>query len=173
VIPRYQRILFMILFGCSLLMVTYLVYLHQQTSQVKNADNTPLQAPVYSASEEVIFALANDADGSVTAVARSVALPQTPAIRARALLDHLLAEYTLPHSVHPIGGGVAVEDVYLVKLPLGGSQAVDTNTLASGELAVVNLRSAWADAHPSGITAETLTIQSILGTLHANLPEIS
>ncbi len=185
-IPRYQRILFMILFGCSLLMVTYLVYLHQQTSQVKNADNTPLEAPAYSASEEVTFAMANDADGSVTAVPRSLALPETPAIRARALLDHLLAEYTLPHSTHVIGGGVAVDDVFLVNLPLGGEHTVtsvtstpdkgsdaDPLTHAGGELAVVNLRSAWADAHPSGITSETLTIQSIVGTLHANLPEIT
>jgi hypothetical protein len=185
-IPRYQRILFMILFGSSLLMVTYLVYLHQQTSQVKNADNTPLQAPAYSASEEVTFALANDADGSVTAVPRSVALPQQPAVRARALLDHLLAEYTLPHTTHLIGGGVAVDDVFLVNLPLGGQHAVsgtataldkdadvDPLTRATGELAIVNLRSSWADAHPSGITAETLTIQSIVGTLHANLPEIT
>ncbi len=185
-IPRYQRILFMILFGSSLLMVTYLVYLHRQSTQVKNADNTPLAAPEYSASEAVTLAIANDATGSVTLTPVSLALPQQPAVRARALLDHLLAEYTLPHTNHPIGGGVAVDDVYLVNLPLGGQRSVaglaatpsrdddaDPLTHDSGELAVVNLRSAWVEGHPSGITAETLTIQSIIGTLHANLPEIT
>jgi hypothetical protein len=29
------------------------------------------------------------------------------------------------------------------------------------------------EAHPPGITSETLTIQSIVGTLHVNLPEIT
>ncbi len=185
-IPRYQRILFMILFGSSLLMLTYLIYLHRQNAQVKNADNTPLEAPsTYSASEMVTLALANDADGSVTATSQSLALPQQPAVRARALLDHLLAEYSRPHAAHAIGGGVAVDDVFLVTLPLGGQRAVtaaktlpkddgdDPLTHGTGELAIVNLRSAWVDAHPSGITSETLTIRSIVGTLHANLPEIT
>jgi hypothetical protein len=193
VIPRYQRILFAILLGSSLIMAGLLIWLHQRNfAAVKNADNTPIAAPVYSASEDVPLLLANDADGSVKPVTRAIALPQQSAVRARALLEHLLAEYTLPRSTHPIGGGIAVEDVYLVRLPLGAPTAagsLPTTTLAEiasggkqggdplmqtpGELAVVNLRSAWVEAHPPGITSETLTIQSIVGTLHANLPGIT
>ena len=189
-IPRYQRILFVILLGASVIMAGLLIYLHQRNfAAVKNADNTPLEAPAYSASEDVPLLLANDADGSVNSVTRSLALPQQSAVRARALLEHLLAEYTLPRSPHPIGGGVAVEDVYLVPLPLGGNalsalSPADASALAKqdeadplmhapGELAVVNLRSSWVEAHPPGITSETLTIQSIVGTLHANLAEIT
>ena len=189
-IPRYQRILFVILLGASVIMAGLLIYLHQRNfAAVKNADNTPLEAPAYSASEDVPLLLANDADGSVKSVTRSLALPQQSAVRARALLEHLLAEYTLPRSPHPIGGGVAVEDVYLVPLPLGGNvlsalSPADASALAKqdeadplmhapGELAVVNLRSSWVEAHPPGITSETLTIQSIVGTLHANLAEIT
>jgi hypothetical protein len=41
------------------------------------------------------------------------------------------------------------------------------------EMAVVNLTSAFAASHPSGIETETLTLLSICGTLHANLPRIS
>jgi hypothetical protein len=41
-----------------------------------------------------------------------------------------------------------------------------------GQLAVINLRGAFADHHPSGIEPETLTIQSIVGTLYANFPRI-
>ena len=41
------------------------------------------------------------------------------------------------------------------------------------ELAVVNLTSAFAASHPSGIEAETLTVLSICGTLHANLPRVT
>ena len=191
-IPRYQRILFVILLGSSVIMAGLLIYLHRRNfAEVKNADNTPIEAPAYSAAEDVPLLIANDAEGTVKQVTRSLALPQQPAVRARALLEHLLAEYTLPRSPHPIGGGVAVEDVYLVPLPLGGASGVaapsahpadpaagvkeDTDPLmhAPGELAVVNLRSAWVEAHPPGITSETLTIQSIVGTLHANLPEIT
>jgi hypothetical protein len=194
VIPRYQRIVFAILLGSSILMAGLLIWLHQRNFEaVKNADNTPIEAPVYSASEDVPLLLANDADGSVKTVTRSLALPQQTAVRARALLEHLLAEYTLPRSTHPIGGGVAVEDVYLVPLPLGAQTAASSlpaATLADiasggkggstdalmqspGLLAVVNLRSSWVEQHPPGITSETLTIQSIVGTLHANLPEIT
>lgn len=189
-IPRYQRILFIILLTGSVFMAGLLIYLHKKNfAEVKNADNTPIEAPAYSAAENITLMLANDADGSVKPVTRSLALPQQSAVRARALLDHLLAEYTLPRAGHPIGGGVAVDDVYLVTLPLGHVAAssfttplpalpskeddADPLTHTDGELAIVNLRSSWADAHPSGITSETLTIQSIVGTLHANLPEIT
>ena len=193
-IPRYQRILFVVLLSSSLIMAGLLIWLHQRNfAAVKNADNTPIEAPSYSASEDVPLLLANDTDGSVKSVTRALALPQQSAVRARALLEHLLAEYTLPRSAHPTGGGIAVEDVYLVPLPLGAPVASSTLpavTLAEiasggkgdetdplmhtpGELAVVNLRSSWVEAHPPGITSETLTIQSIVGTLHANLPEIT
>jgi hypothetical protein len=41
------------------------------------------------------------------------------------------------------------------------------------QLAVVNLTSAFVASHPSGIEAETLTVLSICGTLHANLPSVT
>jgi hypothetical protein len=37
---------------------------------------------------------------------------------------------------------------------------------------VVNLTKVFADAHPSGIEAEDLTLRAIIATLHANLPEV-
>jgi len=36
----------------------------------------------------------------------------------------------------------------------------------------VNLHSSFADHHPAGIETETLTIDSIVGTLYANFPRI-
>ena len=41
------------------------------------------------------------------------------------------------------------------------------------EMAVVNLTSAFVASHPSGIESETLTLLSICGTLHANLPQVT
>jgi hypothetical protein len=44
---------------------------------------------------------------------------------------------------------------------------------AGPELAVVNLTGAFAANHPSGLATETLTVLSICGTLHANLPRVT
>jgi hypothetical protein len=44
---------------------------------------------------------------------------------------------------------------------------------SSTQMAVVNLNGAFVDHHPSGILVETLTLLSILGTLHANFPQIA
>jgi hypothetical protein len=41
------------------------------------------------------------------------------------------------------------------------------------QLAVVNLTGSFAASHPSGIETETLTVLSICGTLHANLPRVT
>ena len=71
-IPRYQRVLFAILLGSApSSWPGLLIWLHQRNfAAVKNADNTPIEAPVYSASEDVPLLLANDADGSVKSVTR-------------------------------------------------------------------------------------------------------
>ena len=66
-------------------------------------------------------------------------------------------------STHPVSGVPrAVAQVFL--LPVGKGP---------GQLAVVNLAGAFADGHPSGIETEALTVESICGTLHANLPQIT
>jgi hypothetical protein len=40
-------------------------------------------------------------------------------------------------------------------------------------MAVVNLTSNFAASHPSGFETETLTVLSICGTIHANLPRVT
>ena len=193
-IPRYQRVLFALLLLACVVMSVVLWNHHRHNYSLRDeaSNDAPIEAPSYAAAESVTLALANDSDGSITPTTRDIALPSTPAVRVRALLEHLLAEYTSRKSPHPLGGGVAVEDVYLIDLPLAApaarngdgsfvgsglpAKAVENDdplTHATGQLAVINLRSAWCDAHPSGITVETLTIDSILGTLHAAMPQIT
>jgi len=147
----------------------------------------PIAAPADSSTESIPLDLANDTDGSITAAERQIALPQEPSVRARALLERLLAEYALPKSPHPLASGAAVDDVFLLKLPITSPTAGTKATAASeprsatsdpeapghGELAVINLRGSFVDKHPSGVEVETLTLDSILGTLHANFPEIT
>ncbi|HEX9201850.1 MAG TPA: GerMN domain-containing protein [Acidobacteriaceae bacterium] len=156
----------------------------------RHRDETPLAAPVATASETVHLALADDADGSIKIADRELALPSETTARARALLSRLIAEYTYKNSAHPIESGPAIDDVFLLDLPLHppvatrnssvkspeagsatGNPAVEPHT-PGGQLAVVNLHGAFADHHPSGIEPEMLTIQSILGTLYANFPRI-
>jgi hypothetical protein len=168
-IPRYQRILFWSLVGAILLMVAFLLRGCEQAHKRLGAptSDTPIAAPTSASTEDITLYLANDADASITPSTESISLPQDPAIRARALLDHLLAAYATPGSTHPLQAGPAVDDVFLLTdpQPAPGEQP--------GQLAVINLRGAFVNNHPSGIQVESLTVQSIIGTLHAALPQIT
>jgi hypothetical protein len=56
----------------------------------------------------------------------------------------------------------------------GESKSADAKAPAEGPLlAVVNLTPSFAANHPSGLETETLTVLSICGTLHANLPRVT
>jgi hypothetical protein len=197
-IQRHQRIVFWCLVVCIVGMGVLLAVERQRGRQRIEAlavDETPLDAPTAMA-ETVTLDLASDGDGTITAASRQIALPQEPNARARALIDHLIAEYALPGSSHALSPGAAVAEVFLVPLPLMG-YTTDSTTSATkdggfrptvpvgpndpdplqarqpgGELAVIDLRSTFANQHPSGVEVESLTLRSILGTLHANLPQI-
>lgn len=191
-IPRYQRILFWSLIAGIFLMAAFLVHGCRQAHKRLTAfnDATPIAAPTTASTEDVTLYLANDAGGSIAPTQQQLALPQDPTLRARALLEHLLSEYSLPTSAHVLQSGPAVDDVFFVNLPIATSTA--NNTLSSttglpqpdkpqptrsarstGELAVVNLRSSFVENHPSSILAENLTLLSIIGTLHAAFPQLT
>jgi hypothetical protein len=181
-IPRYQRILFWILSAAILLMALFLLHGCEQAREklTRHRDETPLAAPVATASQTFRLALANDTDGSIVMADRELALPEEPTARTRALLAHLIAEYSYKNSTHPIESGPAIDDVFLLDLPLrpagsGGTTSIgasDSTGPRAGQLAVINLHGTFADDHPSGIEPETLTINSIIGTLYANFPRI-
>lgn len=187
VIPKYQKILFCVLVAGIVLMGAVLYFEHRraQARIVAAAnDDTPIEAPVETSTESFTLDVANDADGTITAQEKQYALPQEPSVRARALLDRLVAEYALPKSTHPLASGAAVDDVFLLNLPIvsptpsgGDAGGVSSESgraePVTGQLAVINLRGTFVDKHPSGVEVETLTILSMLGTLHANFPEIT
>jgi len=179
-IPRYQRILFWSLTAGILLMAAFLVHGCQQAHKRLSAlnDATPIAAPTATSTEDVTLYLANDTDASITPTTESLALPQAPTLRARTLLEHLLSTYSLPASNHPLQSGPAVDDVYLLDVPANTpdrspASSSQTSPSLGKRLAIVNLRSSFVDNHPSGIQVEALTLQSIIGTLHAALPEIN
>ena len=168
-IPRYQRILFWSLAAGSFLMAVFLLHGCEQAHRrlASPADATPIAAPTTSNTEDITFYIANDADASITPTTESISLPQAPTLRARALVEHLLATYAAPNSSHPLQSGPTVDDVFLLTdpEPAPGEQP--------GQLAIINLRGGFVDNHPSGIQVEALTVKSIIGTLHAALPQIA
>ena len=165
-IPCYQRILFWSLAAGIFLMAAFLLRGCEQAHKRLAAlnDATPIAAPTTASTEDITLYLASDADGSITPTTSHLALPQDATVRARVLLDHLLAQYSLPDSPHPLQSGPAVDDVFLLANPSGQS---------AGQLAIINLRGSFIANHPSGILAEDLTVQSIIGTLHAALPQVT
>ena len=179
-IPRYQRVLFWGLSVASLLMFVFLLHGCNQAREklTRRRNETPLAAPVTAPSERVRLALADDATGRIVLTDRELALPTEESERAQALLSRLIAEYSAKNSTHPLESGPAVDDVLLVDLPLHatgtpvGRTARSEASRGGGQLAVVNLRGSFADHHPSGIAAETLTINSIVGTVYANFPRV-
>ena len=172
-IPRYQRILFWSLVAGIVLMAAFLLHGCEQAHKRLEAlnDATPIAAPTTASTEDMTLYLASDADASIAPTTESLALPQEPALRARALLEHLLAAYALPNSAHPLQSGPAVDDVFLLDDPHPESES--GFHAQPGQLAVINLRGSFVNNHPSGIQVEALTVESIIGTLHAALPQIT
>jgi len=114
-------------------------------------------APANGPTANVTLYLASDETAALSRKSVSIPLPTERSEQARVVLRTLLGTYAQAGSRHPIGAGADVRDVYLLN---DGSAVVDTNT-------------AFADAHPSGVLAEELTITSIVATLNANDPKIT
>ncbi len=170
-IPRYQKILFIVLLVAALIMGGILWHLRQRAHErlLAGEDSAPTKAPLVAPSEQATLVVANDADGSLLMQARSLPLPADPSARARVVLGKLLDLYAAPDAAHPVSGGASgVAQVFLMRLPgPKGSHESDS------ELAVVNLTGDFVASHPSGLETETLTVLSICGTLRANLPQIA
>jgi hypothetical protein len=188
---RHQRIALWSLIGCIVLMAMVLFFHRERgRARVRNlAETAPLATPI-SGTEAVLLQMANDTDGSISTTQRQIALPDAPNARAQALIDHLIAEYAQSGSAHPLHAGTAVNEVFLVPLPIVGhtpaptAENPDATALVPAPddalkprypgdtLAIVDLSSAFVNQHPSGVEVETLTLLSIIGTLHANMPQI-
>ena len=123
-----------------------------------------------SASAPLTLYLANDLTGALVEQSISYRLPTDVNTRARVVLEKLLSEYTRPESGHPLKalplGVPAVEEVYL--LPVPGAAAGD-----KARLAVVDLTPTFVHMHPSGIEPESLTLLSMIATLHGENSSIA
>jgi hypothetical protein len=182
-IPRYQAILFIVLLVASVVMGVALWQLRERAHQrlLTAQDSAPTQAPEVAQPEQTTLLVANDADSSLLTQVQSLPLPQDPGARARAVLGKLLDIYAAPDAAHPVPGGASsIAQVFLIpaqnpessSAPATGRQPNSPQSTGP-ELAVVNLTSSFVSTHPSGLETETLTVLSICGTLHANLPRVT
>jgi hypothetical protein len=180
-IPRYQRVLFWVLLLASVVMAVVLIRLRERAADrlaglQENAETAQFSASQNTAPTETVALLeANDIDDTVVVVTRELALPKETGARARVLLHQLFADYAAPGSKHPLTAGPGVEEVFF--MPTADPLIVDGKARRSSadpgeQTAIVNLTSAFAENHPSGIEPETLTLLSIIATLHENFPAV-
>jgi len=168
VIPRYQKVLFVILLIAALGMGIKLWQLRDRAHKRLLAGQTlaPTAAPIVAPAEQATLVVANDFDNSLVPQVHSLPLPADPGARARAVLGKLLDLYAAPESTHEIPGGAAsVDQVFLLHARRAKSEG--------DQLAVVNLTGTFAASHPAGLETESLTVLSICATLRANLPSIT
>jgi hypothetical protein len=121
------------------------------------ADSRPVAPPPSGATEQVTLYVAYDDPGVLLPQSSVIALPGGRQQRAEELLHALMDVYTAKASQHPFGPGADIRNVYLV----------------DPGLAVIDLNSAFASGHRSGILVEELTVVSLVETLMANIPGIT
>ena len=177
VIPRYQKILFAVLVMASVIMAAVLWHMRDKAHQqiVQGQDSAPTQAPRVAADAQATLMVANDDDNSLREQIYSLPLPAEDEDRARAILNKLAEIGSATNSTHPVttdpeaSQANPVKQVFLLPAPSDSS----ARTANGAQLAVVNLSGSFVATHPSGLETESLTILSICGTLHANLPRVT
>ncbi len=157
-IPRHLLIAVTVLLVAVLGLTIYALHVRRTvaTTPVATTDTRPLAPPVAGPTERVTLFVAHDDDGSLRAESAQIPLPSGREQRAQELLRALVSLYLDKSSPHLIGSGAEVRSVFLVD---------------PGE-AVIDLNSAFANSHRSGVLVEELTVASLIHTISANTPGI-
>lgn len=120
------------------------------------AASLPVPPPASGPTETVALYVANDADGQLHVQSAQIPLPGGRQRRGEELLRALLRICQAPGAAHPLAHTSDLRSVYLI----------------DPGAAVIDLNSAFADQHRSGIQVEQLTINSLVETLAMNVPGI-
>jgi len=157
-IPRHLLIAVAVLLVAALGMSIYAWNMRKTVAATPaaSADTRPLAPPVAGPTEQVALFVANDEDGSLRAQAAQIPMPSGRQQRAEELLRALLSIYLDKSSPHVLGAGAEVRSVFLV----------------DPGVAVIDVNSAFADTHRSGVLVEELTVASLIHTVSANTPGI-
>ncbi len=174
-ISRAHKVLFLLLLVGCVAMAAILIRLRERAQdrlQAQAASQPSVLAEsMGSPSRTVTLYVPNDLDDSLTAVERSIPLPADENAQARVLLETLIEAFGAAGSTHPMRVASGINDVYFVPVgqPAGGARS---SAAEADQVAVVDLSGGLAAAQPSGIEPETLTLLSMMATLHANIPAI-
>ena|SRR5947209_6204997 len=157
-IPRHLLIAVGVMLLAVLAMGFYAGRMRGRAAQVEPAvaNAQPVAPPVSGPTERVTLYVAYDDPGILRSQGAEIPLPSARQQRAEELLRALLAIYLSKDSPHPLGSGAEVRAVYLV----------------TPGVAVIDLNSAFANGHRSGVLEEELTVTSMIQTLVANIPGI-
>lgn len=156
-IPRHLIIGFAVLLAATLALGIYAWKMHKAAAPPAAAvDTRPLAPPITGPSERVVLFIAHDDDGTLRGESAQIPMPSGRQQRAEELLRALLTRYLDKDSPHPLGPGADVRSVYLV----------------DPGVAVIDVNSAFADTHRSGVLVEELTIASLIQTVAVNTPNL-
>jgi len=157
-IPRHLQIAMGVLVAAVLMLILYALHVRKTvvTAPVAAVDTRPLVPPVTGPTERVTLFIAHDEDGTLRAESAQIPMPSGRQQRAEELLQILLSRYLEKSSTHVLGAGSEVRSVFLV----------------DPGAAVIDLNSAFADTHRSGVLVEELTVASLIHTITANIQGI-
>jgi Sporulation and spore germination len=158
-ISRRLQIALLLLVAVILGMSYYALQLKQKAERLDQASQSgrPALPSAVGPKEPVLVFVAYDEDVTLRSREIQAAKATQPDERAREALRALIGFYTDKQSPHSLGQGADINAVYL----------------ANETTAVVDLNTAFANTHRSGIMEEELTIVSMVQTLAANLPKLT
>jgi hypothetical protein len=157
-IPRHFQIAMMVLFAAVLVLGLYVRNMRERVGEgVRAVDSRPVAPPASGPTEQATLYLAYDEPGVLHAESATIPLPSGRQERAQELVQALLARYLGKNSPHILPPQADLRDVYMV----------------DPGLVVIDLNSAFADGHRSGVLVEELTVTSFAQTLASNLPGIN
>ncbi len=157
-IPRHLLIAMTVLLVAVLGLSLYALHMRKVATAATAISNDArlLGPPITGPTERVTLYVAHDEDGTLRAEAAQIPLPSGRQQRAEELLRALVSLYLEKSSPHVLGSGADVRSVFLV----------------DPGVAVIDLNSAFADTHRSGVLVEELTVASLIHTISANTPGI-
>ena len=157
-IPRHLFIAVGVMLLAVLIMGFYAGRMRGRAVQTQPvvANPEPVAPPVSGPTEKVALYVAYDDPGILRSQGAQIPLPSARQQRAEELLRALLTIYLSKDSPHPLAPGAEVRAVYLV----------------TPGVAVIDVNSAFANGHRSGVLEEELTVASLIQTLVANIPGI-
>lgn len=157
-IPRHLLIAMAVLLVAVLGLSVYAWHMRTVvvSTPAASKDTRPLGPPIAGPTERVTLYVAHDEDGSLRAESALIPLPSGRQQRAEELLRALLSLYLDKSSPHALGSGADIRSVFLV----------------DPGVAVIDLNSAFADTHRSGVLVEDLTVASLIHTISSNTPGI-